>query len=418
MCGGAVVTSRVERGGAACERIRGMDARGKVVRVAAIGVVAVAILFLMQRRAAAPEVESEVEVREGPSAAPPPSASEPPPLHRVERQLMGTVWSVSIPGGDEARARAAGERALDEVARLERILSEWIPESEISRVNAAAGESAVTVGPELLACIQASQDVAQWSDGAYDISWAALRDLWRFGTNGRDVPPSPADVAARMPLWNYQRIRVDTAARTVMLEQRGMQIGLGGVAKGYALDRMHAMLVAEGFQDFMLYAGGQVLVRGLRGDRKWRVGIQHPRQPRYFAFVEVTNASVATSGDYEHAFEYEGRRYHHILDPHTGFPSERSTSVTVIAPTGLAADAVDTAVFVLGPEEGLARLARAPGGPIEAIIVDPEMRIFATPGGATSLVLRAALDAAWHIGPELPRGQPDVRLSELPPPVR
>jgi thiamine biosynthesis lipoprotein len=331
---------------------------------------------------------------------------------------MGTVWSVSIAGGDEARARAAAGRALDEVARLETVLSEWIPGSEISRVNAAAGEAPVVVGEDLFLCAKVSLETARWSDGAYDISWAALRDLWRFGTNGRDVPPSREAVMERLPLWNYRRIRLDEANHSIFLEQRGMQIGLGGVAKGYALDRAQALLVQEGFENFMLYAGGQVLVRGLRGDRKWRVGIQHPRESRYFAFVEVTNASVATSGDYEHSFMYEGRRYHHILDPHTGFPSERSASVTVIAPTALWADAVDTAVFVMGPERGLEALSHAPGGPIEAVIVDPEMRIHATPRAAENLVLRAELDAAWQIGLESPRNAPDVRLSSLPPPVR
>lgn len=385
----------------------------------ALGGIVVAVVALRTMASVEPEAEDEVEVT--PAAVPVPTpapAAAQVTLHRVERQLMGTNWSVSIAGGDEARAKAAGERALDEVARLEAILSEWIPTSEISRVNAAAGTTPVVVGDDLMTCVRASLDIARWSDGAYDISWAALRDLWRFGTNGRDVPPSAEDVAARLPLWNFRRIRVDEAQRSILLEQRGMQIGLGGVAKGYALDRAHALLVREGFENFMLYAGGQVLVRGLRGDRKWRVGIQHPREPRYFAFIEVTNASVATSGDYEHSFTYEGRRYHHILDPRTGFPSERSASVTVVAPTALWADAVDTAVFILGPERGLSLLPSAPGGPIEAVIVDPTMRISATRGAAEDLVLRAELDAAWHIGAEMPRGQPDVRLSALPAPVR
>ena len=376
--------------------------------------IALAALAMLVSCSSAAEEEEEVLVAEVVA----PTRVAEPALHTVERQLMGTNWSVSIWGDDAAAARRDGERALDEVARLEAILSEWQPTSEISRVNAAAGTEPVVVGDALFTCIRASLDVARWSDGAYDVSWAALRDLWRFGTNGRDVPPSVEDVRARLPLWNWERIRVDEAHKSVLLEQRGMQIGLGGVAKGYALDRAHDLLVRAGHQDFMLYAGGQVLVRGLRGDRKWRVGIQHPRESRYFAFVEVTNASVATSGDYEHAFTYEGRRYHHILDPETGFPSERSASVTVIAPTGLWADAVDTAVFIMGPERGLPALQYAPGGRAEAIAVDPEMRIWATPGGAESLVMRAELDASWHIGREYPRGQPDVHLSELPPPVR
>lgn len=354
-----------------------------------------------------------------PTPTPAPVAPRPEPdLHVVQRRLMGTGWTVSIWGDDAAAARRDGQRALDEVARLEAILSEWQPTSDISRLNAAAGTEPIVVDAALFDCVRASLDVARWSGGAYDVSWAVMRDVWRFGDNGRDVPPTAAEVRARLPLWNWERIRVNEEQRSVLLEQRGMQIGLGGVAKGYALDRAHDLLVRAGHENFMLYAGGQVLVRGLRDGRKWRVGIQHPREQRYFAFVEVTNASVATSGDYEHSFFYEGRRYHHILDPETGFPSERSTSVTVIAPTGLWADAIDTAVFIMGPERGLPLLEQTPGGRVEAIAVDPEMRVWATPGGAEALILRAELDAAWQIGPEAPRDGVDPRLSELPAPVR
>ena len=385
-----------------------------------IAVTALLALTLLGLGACSREADREARATiVEPAPTPAPVAPRPEPdLHVVQRQLMGTGWTVSIWGDDAAAARRDGERALDEVARLEQILSEWRPTSDISRLNDAAGTEPIVVDQALFDCVRASLDVARWSGGAYDVSWAVMRDVWRFGDNGRDVPPTAAEVSARLPLWNWERIRVNEEQRSVLLEQRGMQIGLGGVAKGYALDRAHDLLVAAGHQNFMLFAGGQVLVAWSRGDRKWRVGVQHPREQRYFAFVEVTNASVATSGDYEHSFMYEGRRYHHILDPETGFPSERSTSVTVIAPTGLWADAIDTAVFIMGPERGLPLLEHAPGGRVEAIAVDPEMRVWATPGGAEMLILRAELDAAWHIGPEAPRDGVDAHLSELPAPVR
>jgi|JI10StandDraft_1071094.scaffolds.fasta_scaffold176534_1 thiamine biosynthesis lipoprotein len=392
-----------------------MPAHSRPLATTALPLLALLALGACSREADREDRPTIVEPAPTPAPAPPRPEAE---LHTVERLLMGTGWRVSIWGDDAAAARRDGELALEEVARLEQILSEWRPTSDISRLNAAAGTEPIVVDPALFDCVRASLDVARWSGGAYDVSWAVMRDVWRFGDNGRDVPPTAAEVQARLPLWNWERIRVNDEQRSVLLEQRGMQIGLGGVAKGYALDRAHDLLVRAGHENFMLFAGGQVLVRGLRGGRKWRVGIQHPREPRYFAFVEVTNASVATSGDYEHSFMYEGRRYHHILDPETGFPSERSTSVTVIAPTGLWADAVDTAVFILGPERGLPLLEHAPGGRAEAIAVDTEMRVWATPGGAEALILRAELDAAWHIGPEAPRDGVDARLSELPAPVR
>jgi thiamine biosynthesis lipoprotein len=344
------------------------------------------------------------------TAAPGGEPGTEPPMHRTERYLMGTVWMVGISGGDEQAGAAASARALDEVARLEGVLSEWKPDSEISRVNAAAGVAPVRVGSDLMACVQASLVVARWSDGAYDISWAALRDLWDFGPQSRHVPPSRQAVKARLPLWNWRNIEVDLAKSTLFLRKPGMQIGLGGIAKGYALDRASEIIRAAGFEDFLIFGGGQVLVHGHRGKRLWRVGIQHPRDAAYFGFVDVTDSSVSTSGDYEHSYFYEGKRYHHIIDPATGFPSESSASVTVIASTGLWADAVDTAVFILGPRRGLAALAKAPGGPIDGIVVDPELRVSATPGAAQRLVLSTHLEAGNRIGTPLQPGDAIPKL--------
>lgn len=324
---------------------------------------------------------------------------------RTERRLMGTVWTITTVGIEESRARAASERALDEVDRLERLLSEWIPESEISRVNQNAGIAPVRVGPELLACVKASLDVARWSDGAYDISWAALRGLWDFSATSRHVPPSEGEVRSRLPLWNYRNIVLDEASSTVFLREPGMAIGLGGVAKGYALDRAGEILRAGGVNDFMIFGGGQILAHGKRDGRPWRIGIQHPRRPTFFAYVEIGDGSISTSGDYEHAWEHGGVRYHHILDPRTGFPSRESMSVTVLARTALWADAVDTAAFVLGREAAMEKLASAPGGPYEAVFVDSEMRVAKTSGLDRRLTMHFSTGADGQLGEAL-RGEP------------
>jgi thiamine biosynthesis lipoprotein len=315
-----------------------------------------------------------VAASEAPSAPP-----AQPTLQKAERRLMGTIWAITLVGDDAAKAREASSRAFDEIARLEQSLSEWLPDSDISHVNQQAGIAPVQVGPELIACVRASLEVARWSDGAYDISWAALRGLWDFSPDSAHVPPSKQKVKSMLPLWNYKNIVLDEAKSTVFLRKKGMQIGLGGVAKGYALDRAGELLIQAGFPDFLIYAGGQVLTHGKKGDRKWRVGIQHPREPRHFAFVEVEDGSLATSGDYEHSYEHEGVTYHHIIDPKTGFPSRSTSSVTLIAKTALWADAVDTAVFIMGPKRGLEALAKAPGGPFEAAVVDPGMHLSVSP---------------------------------------
>lgn len=312
-----------------------------------------------------------------------------------ERKAMGTVWKLSVLTSPDRKLTAEHvlDRALDEVDRLEELLSEWRPTSELSRVNRAAGEAPVKVSEELLTCVEAGLAVARWSDGAYDITWAALHGLWDFSPDSPRVPPNREAIAQKLPLWNYKNVVVDRDARTVFLKKRGMAIGLGGIAKGYALDRVADMLHAEGFHDFLLFGGGQVRVGGQRGDRPWRVGIQHPRNPKsYFGFVEVSgDHSVSTSGDYEHWFVHEGRHYHHILDPKTGFPSDKSASVTVISPTALWADAIDTALFVLGPEEALKRLRSAPGGPHEAVLVDPALTLYQSENLGDRLKLRVTL---------------------------
>jgi len=351
-------------------------------------------------------------------SAPVDPATGLPRMTEGDRRLMGAPWHIGVSGArDPAAAHAAIERAFDEVARLEALLSEWQPSSEISQVNAAAGGAPVHVGSELLLCVKATLEIARWSDGAFDISWASLRGMWDFGPDSLHIPPTRAAVRAKLPLWNYRNIVVDEAASTITLREPGMAIGLGGVAKGYALDRVADILNDAGLRDFVVFGGGQVLVGGKRGGRGWRVGIQHPRDPeRYFAFVEVQGpASVSTSGDYEHAWEHEGRRYHHILDPRTGFPSENSASVTVISPTALWADAVDTAVFILGPRRGIEALARAPGGPHEAIVVDPTLHLSTTPGSERRLVMRAMIDAEHRLGAWVDADAEPVVVPPLPP---
>lgn len=328
-----------------------------------------------------------------------------PKLQKAERRLMGTIWAVTLVSDDAAKARDAAERALDEIARLESSLSEWRPDSDISRVNQNAGVAPVVVGPELIACVKAGLEVARWSGGAFDISWAALRGLWDFSADSAHVPPSAARVKAMLPLWNYRNIVLNEKKSTVFLKKKGMQIGLGGVAKGYALDRAGELLQQAGFQNYLIYAGGQVLVHGMKGERRWRVGIQHPREPRHFAFVEVEDGSLATSGDYEHSYEHEGTVYHHIIDPKTGFPSRASSSVTLIAKTALWADAVDTAVFIKGPQQGLELLKTAPGGPFDVAAVDPQMRLSLSPHMRERLVMTAEIAPDGTIGaPRAPDG--------------
>jgi thiamine biosynthesis lipoprotein len=320
-------------------------------------------------------------------------AQTPPsvPLVKERRELMSTIYEITVVSSDEAKARETIGRALDEVARLERELSEWIPESDVSRVNAAAGKAPVKVSHDTLENVRASLDAAKRTGGAFDLTWAALRPFYLFQP-GEKKGPDVAAVRKQKHLVNYRDVIVDETASTVFLKRKGMALGLGGIAKGWAVDRASAILLEAGFPNHMVFAGGQVLVRGLKGDRKWRVGIQHPRMAGYIGFIEITDASIATAGDYEHSFiADDGTHWHHIIDPETALPARRSTSVTLVASTGLLADALDTGCFVMGPEKCLKMLADYPE-PIEAVIIDDQLKMFTTPGTREKLVMRMPID--------------------------
>lgn len=316
------------------------------------------------------ETVTTVEVPpEGPAA---PAA--PPPLFSRSRPLMGTVFVIQVDAPEETAAPAV-DAAFDEIERLETVLSEWLDDSEISRINLNAGVAPIQVSDDVFRVVKAGVDVSRWSDGAFDLSWAALRGLYDFRP-GRQRIPDRAEVRPRLPLVRWQDIEIDEERRSVFLKRRGMAIGTGGIGKGYALDRAGEILRAAGIESYMLFGGGQVQVYGTRGDRRWRVGIQHPRKAEeYFGFLESEGGSISTSGDYEHVFiDAEGKRWHHILDPRTGLPVERTISVTFLAPSGLYADALSTATFVMGPERAAEMIAALPFE-AHAVIVDAHCRV-------------------------------------------
>lgn len=328
-------------------------------------------------------------------------APEPPAPTRAvgelftrSRPMMGTVFIINV-DADEDVAEPAVRAAFEEIDRLETVLSEWRDDSEISRINQMAGREAVRVSDDVFTVVKAGVDVSRWSDGAFDLSWAALRGLYDF-RRGQERIPSRADVRRRIGMIDWRQIELDEEARTVFLKREGMAIGTGGIAKGYALDRAGAILRDAGIESYMLFGGGQVQVHGLRprpeGARPWRVGIQHPRRgEEYFGFFESRGGSISTSGDYEHFFiDDRGKRWHHILDPRTGLPVERTVSLTLTAPSGLYADALSTASFVLGPERALQMLERIEMD-AEVIMLDDECRLFATPGTMDKLILRVEL---------------------------
>jgi FAD:protein FMN transferase len=238
-------------------------------------------------------------------------------------------------------------------------------------VNAAAGNTPVRVGDETFEVVQEALHASEISEGTFDITFETLHGLWKFDQDLDPHPPSAADVRARLQYVGYRHVKLDAAAHTVFLDEGATRIGLGGIAKGYAVDRAAKVLAGAGLSSFYAQAGGDLYTHGTKADgTPWQAGIRDPRGPEgdYFAVMPVIDHAFSTAGDYERSYIVDGKRYHHIIDPRTGFPATASRSVTIYAPTALQADELDDAVFILGPEKGLALVESQDG--VGAVIVD------------------------------------------------
>ncbi len=314
-------------------------------------------------------------------AAPSAATAEPLTFRSFSGDVMFTRFELRLP--DREGAEEAADAIFAMFEEVDARMSEWKATSPLSAVNREAGVSAVPVPDDLRAVVSQGVAIGARTDGAFDITWAALWGLWDFKAAEPVVPPAD-EVARRAALVDYRQIVVDDEAGTVMLSKMDMKIGLGGIAKGWALDRAAAMLKERGFTDFLLQGGGQVQAGGDKGDEvRWKVGIRDPRGAAddFFAILEARDVSVSTSGDYERFFVVDGVRYHHILDPRTGMPSEGLRSATVVHADATLADAMSTALMVLGGERAMAIVEEDPG--MEAVLVTRSGEVLVSSGLAS-----------------------------------
>jgi thiamine biosynthesis lipoprotein len=280
--------------------------------------------------------------------------------------LMGTRVSVELWADDEVRGRALVEDVMNEYRRLDNGMSTYKPDSEISRVNATAAGGPVVIGDELFSLVERSLELSEVSGGAFDITYDSVGYLYDFRARQR---PSDAEISEKLPAVDYRHVKLDPQRRTIAFGVAGVRINLGGIAKGYVVQRAADMLRARGVRHALLNAGGDTRVIGDRRGQPWIVGIRHPRvDGQVVTRLPLVDEAISTSGDYERFFEEDGRRYHHIINPTTGRPTEGILTVTVIGPDGTLTDGLDTAIFVLGAERGLELIERYPE--YEAIIVD------------------------------------------------
>lgn len=285
--------------------------------------------------------------------------------------LMGTRVSVELWHEDEAQGQALVQRVLAEYRRIDASMSTYKADSEISMINRTAAFGPVVAGEELFNLIRRSVELSTLSAGAFDITYESVGYLYDFRVRRR---PSQSEIDVRLAAIDYRHIVLDPAAGTVAFAHPEVRINLGGIAKGYAVERGAALLQAAGVTHALLNAGGDTRVLGDRRGQPWIVGIRHPRAAdQVVTRLPLVDEAISTSGDYERFFEDAGRRYHHIINPMTGSPTEGILSVTVIGPDATLTDGLSTTLFVLGVERGLEFIRTLPE--YEAIIVDAAGRL-------------------------------------------
>lgn len=303
----------------------------------------------------------------------------PPHLVKRSQMLMGTVVFVTAVGNDEPTAQKAAQAGLQEIRRLEELLSTWIPTSELSKVNAMAGQESVQVSLETFEVVERSLEVGHLTNGGFNIAVGPAVQAWN--ASGEGQVPSPEDLEAIRFQVDVSQIQLDTRNRSIRLKRPGMQIDVGGIGKGYAADLAAKVMQASGATAGVVALSGDIKTFGrMPDDQRFVFGIQHPRKEEgeILGRVELENEAVSTAGDYQRYFMKDGIRYHHILDPATLQPARECQSVTVIAKEGVMADGLDTGIFVMGPDTGMALIESLPD--VEGVIVDREGKLVISSG--------------------------------------
>lgn len=298
---------------------------------------------------------------------------------------MDTTVSLRASGDN---AKAAVDESFARIAELDKLASSQNPESDVSRINAAAGKDYVQVDPAIYEMISYSKEYSAKSGGEWDITVGVMTKLWDIGNADQHVP-APEEIAAKLPLVSYKDILLRPEDHSVMLAKPGMVIDLGGIAKGYTVDEVHKIYEKYHIENGLINMGSSSMYavgKNAKG-QPWNIGIKHPRSDQkdnYLGIVSISNQALSTSGDYERFFIQDGKRYHHIFDPRTGYPADSGvmSDTIIIDPSvehaGMLSDMLTTIVFVLGPQKGMALVNTLPG--VECEITGTDNTVYVTEG--------------------------------------
>lgn len=287
-------------------------------------------------------------------------------VRRITDGIMGTRITVELWADDKDKGDRAIDAVLDEMRHIDDSMSTYKPTSEVSQVNAKAADGPMPITKELFDLLTTSKEYSVLTDGAFDITYASVGYLYDFR---KRVRPNETQITKALPAVDYRHVLLDPKSQTVQFSQKGVRIDLGGIAKGYSVDRGIDVLKALGFTRAYVSAGGDSRIIGDRFGKPWMVGIRDPRKGSddVITRIPLVDAAISTSGDYERYFEEDGVRYHHIIDPHTGHSASKVRSATIIGPAAIRTDGLSKTAFVLGPDLAMEIYNRIDD--IDAIIV-------------------------------------------------
>ncbi|MEI7423641.1 MAG: FAD:protein FMN transferase [Prolixibacteraceae bacterium] len=289
--------------------------------------------------------------------------------------LMGCRFEITVIASNQKEGDKYIDIAAHEVSRIEHLISEWDSTTQISEVNRNAGIKPVKVDKEVFDLIVRSIKISELTDGAFDITWASMNQIWKFDGSMKQLP-SKEEVAAAASKIGYKNIILNKQDETVFLKLKGMRLGFGGIGKGYSADKSAELLKSLGVKGGIINASGDLTTWGRQPDGKpWMIGITNPfNKDKVFSWFAFEGGSIGTSGDYENFVEFNGIRYTHIIDPRTGWPVHGIVSVTLFGPNAELSTALTKAIFVMGKDVGLNVIRQLKG--LEYVVVDDQGKIF------------------------------------------
>lgn len=289
-------------------------------------------------------------------------------------KLMGSRFDITVVAEDQREADSFLEMAISEISRIEKLISSWDPDSQTSAINREAGVREVQVDRELFDLIERALKISKLTDGAFDISYASMDKIWKFDGSMIEKPSEEA-IKRSVEKIGYKNILLNREKSTVFLTKEGMKMGFGAIGKGYAADKTKALLMKNGVKAGIINASGDMNTWGKQPDGKsWMVAITNPlNKEKAFSWLPIDNSAIVTSGNYEKFVRFDKLRYSHIIDPRTGYPTTGIISASVLSPSAEIADALATAVFVMGVEVGLDFINQLKG--VECILVDENNKL-------------------------------------------